>query len=306
MFPQLFQRFYAARDEVTLARVALWYPAICVLVFAPPVLIGVLGHLSFPALSAKEADGVLAMVATATGGDLIGTLVVVAGLAALMSTMDSQLLTLSSIASRDLWPAVTKGRLPHISTSRWFVALLAALGLLVALTTDATILDLGVTAFTGFAVLFPTVLFGLYLRRPRPAAALASILAGEALVVSFHLGVLPTFGFLAAVPCMACATVVYLAVHLLTGPGGFPAVTRNEALIMASFGAIFVLAQDYWRWGESLPLVLGLPAWCWYFVALSAVQIVLTRLTIGGGATPPCKRHGSYDPKSGIDRQVTT
>lgn len=276
MFPQLFQRFYAAGTEKTLGRLVLLYPAICIVVFAPPVLVGVLGHLSFPALAGKEADGVFAMVMTVVGGDLAGTLVLVAGLAALMSTMDSQLLTLSSIVSRDLWPLLSRGRVAGVGLARVFVLVLAALGLFVALTTDATMLDLGVTAFSGFAVLFPTVLFGLYLRQPRSSAALASILSGEALVVASHLGVLPSSGFLSAVPAMACATVVYLAVHLLTGAAGLPRVARSQLFVILGFSAIFLLAQDYWRWGEVGPLVLGIPAWCWYFVGLSVAQMALT------------------------------
>jgi len=277
MFPQLFQRFYAARDEKTIGRATLVYPLICVAVFAPPVLIGVLGHLSYPGLTGKETDGILAMVVAGAGGNLVGTLVLVAGLAALMSTMDSQLLTLSSIISRDLWPVLTRRRAPSVAMARLFVGGLAALGLLVALTTDATILDLGVTAFTGLAVLFPTVLFGLYLRQPRPAAALASILSGQTLVIASHFGLLPTFGFLSAVPAMACSTVVYLAVHLLSGSPGLPCITRSQALYTLAFGAIFLLAQDYWRWGEVGPLVLGVPAWCWYFVGLSAAQMLLAQ-----------------------------
>ncbi len=276
MFPQLFQRFYAAGREKTIGRLVLLYPAICTVVFAPPVLVGVLGHLSFPALAGKEADGVFAMVMTIAGGDLAGTLVLVAGLAALMSTMDSQLLTLSAIVSRDLWPLFTRGRVAGVAMARVFVLALAAAGLLVALTTDATILDLGVSAFTGLAVLFPCVLFGLYLRQPRSSAALASIIAGEALVVAAHLGVLPSFGFLTALPAMACSVVVYLAVHLLTGPAGLPGVTRSQLLLMLAFGAVFLLAQDYWRWGEVGPLILGIPAWCWYFVGLSAAQMAVT------------------------------
>ena len=276
MFPQLFQRFYAARDERALGRTMLLYPLICTMVFAPPVLMGMLGHLSAPGLTGKEADGILALLMTGLGSDLMGTLVLTAGLAALMSTMDSQLLTLSSIVSRDLWPKLTGGRAPGVATSRLLVLVLAAVGLAVALTTDATILELGVTAFTGFAVLFPTVLFGLYLHKPRPSAALASIISGEALVLAYHLGLLPTFGFLSAVPAMACATVVYLAVHLATGPAGFTRVTSGQILFIAAFGGIFLLAQDYWRWGEIGPVVLGLPAWCWYFVGLSAAQMILT------------------------------
>ena len=276
MFPQLFQRFYAARDEAALGRTALLYPFICLVVFAPPVLMGMLGHLSAPGLAGKEADGILALLMTGMGSDLMGTLVLTAGLAALMSTMDSQLLTLSSVVSRDLLPAVTRGRAPTLSTARLLVVVLAGAGLLVAVTTDATILELGVTALTGFAVLFPAVLFGLYLRNPRPRAALASIIAGEALVLAYHLGVLPTFGLLSAVPAMACSTVVYLVVHLATGPAGLPRISRTQTAFAAAFGLVFILAQDFRHWGETEPVLLGLPAWCWYFVGLSAVQTVLT------------------------------
>ena len=226
---------------------------------------------------------------TGLGGEFVGTLVLIAGLAALMSTMDSQLLTLSSIISRDLWPVFTRRQATGIRMARVLVAALAGLGLLIALTTDATILDLGVTAFTGFAVLFPTVLFGLYLRQPRPAAALASICSGQALVLVSHFGTLPATGFLSAIPAMACATAVYVAVHLLTGPAGLPTVTRRQALFAIGFGAIFVLAQDFWRWGEMGPVVLGMPTWCWYFLGLSAAQTLLVaRMTrIGRHVRPP-------------------
>ncbi len=37
MFPQLFQRFFAARDERTLARMMLCYPVVCTIVFFAPV-----------------------------------------------------------------------------------------------------------------------------------------------------------------------------------------------------------------------------------------------------------------------------
>ncbi len=280
MFPQLFQRFYAARDERAVGRTMLFYPLICTIAFAPPVLIGVLGHLAAPGLSAKEADAILPLVMMSIGGDLVGTLVLAAGLAALMSTMDSQLLTLSSIFSRDLWPVFTRRQVTSVSASRVFVVVLALLGLVVALTTDATILELGVSAFTGLAALFPTVLFGLHLRQPRAPAAIASIVAGEAIVVASHLGALPAHGFLSAIPVMVSATVVYLVVHFLTGPVGLPAISSTHRGFILAFSAIFLLAMDFWRWNETGALVLGLPLWCWYFVGLSALQTVLTRLML--------------------------
>ncbi|RPJ69774.1 MAG: sodium:solute symporter family protein, partial [Desulfobacteraceae bacterium] len=62
MFPQLFQRFFAAKSEQAIARMMLLYPFICTVVFLPPIAVGVLGHLSFPDLAGKQADRILPMV----------------------------------------------------------------------------------------------------------------------------------------------------------------------------------------------------------------------------------------------------
>ena len=75
-----------------------------------PIAIGVLGRLSFPDLVGKQADRILPLVLTSISGDFMAALVIAAGLAALMSTMDSQLLTLSSIFTRDIFPLVRKAK----------------------------------------------------------------------------------------------------------------------------------------------------------------------------------------------------
>ncbi len=275
MFPQLFQRFYSARRQKSLAKTMLFYPLVCTVVFALPISLGMLGHFDFAHLTGRAADNIVPLLMGKVGGDLMGTLVLAAGLAALMSTMDSQLLTLSSIFSRDLVPLVTGGRPAGALASRVFVAALALAGLLVAIFSDATILSLGLTAFTGLAALFPTVFFGLYLKNPRPAAAIASIVVGESLAVAYHLKWLPAFGFLPAVWVIAAAVVVYLLVHVLTGPLGLPALQARPLGFAVGFGLIFVAAQDFWRWGRVGDIVLGWPTWAWYFVGLSALQTLL-------------------------------
>lgn len=280
MFPQLFQRFYSAKSEKALGRTMLYYPLICTVVFALPVALGVLGRLSVPDLGGKAADGILPILMTSVAGDFMGTMVLAAGLAALMSTMDSQLLTLSSIFSRDLWPLMSGRKAESALVGRVFVLVLAGAGLIMALTANTTILSLGLTAFTGLAALFPTVLFGLWLDKPRPAAGIASILAGEALVVAYHFKLLPAFGFLPAVPVMAASLLAYLAVHFLTGPAGLPKLTFRQFGFSLAFLVLFLLAQDYWRWGQVGGLWLGLPLWVWYFVALSGLQMILSALLL--------------------------
>ena len=275
MFPQLFQRFYAAKSEKGLARSMLFYPLVCTLVFAMPVAMGVLGWLDFPGLAGRQSDNIVPLMMTKVAGDFMGTLVLAAGLAALMSTMDSQLLTLGSIFSRDLLPLVSGKKAASALSGRLFVVLLALAGLLVALFSDATMLNLGLTAFTGLAVLFPSVFFGLYLKNPRPAPAWASIICGEGAILASTLGIMPRTGFLPAVPVIIISLVSYLLVHLLTGPAGLPNPSRKQWLVAGGFLSMSILAHDVWNWGKIGETYLGWPGWAWYFAGLSGLQMLI-------------------------------
>jgi SSS family solute:Na+ symporter len=235
-----------------------------------------LGRLSFPDLAGNASDNIMPLLMTEVAGEFMGTLVLAAGLAALMSTMDSQLLTLGSIFSRDLWPLVTGKQVTTGGQSRVFVFALALSGLVVALNADTTILQLGITAFTGLAVLFPCVFFGLILKNPRPLAAGVSILVGEFFVGLYHFKLLPSFGFLPAVPIIFVSLATYLAVQLVCGGLMTQGVRKAELLFLAGFGCIFVASQDFWRWGEIGNLYFGWPGWAWYFVLLSLAQFGLT------------------------------
>ncbi len=277
MFPQLFQRFFAARSEQAITRMMLLYPLVCTLVFLPPIAVGVLGHLSFPDLVGKQADRILPMVVNAVAGDVMAALVTAAGLAALMSTMDSQLLTLSSIFTRDILPVL--GRRAVASSSlpgRLFVAGLSAAGLILAWHPPATILEIATETFTGLAVLFPTVLFGLYWRRVTPVPAGLSILAGEAVLLCFHFKWMTAEPFLPAVWVMLTAVGAYLVAHGLIHlrRGGlsvrFPEWPVDPSFLM--FAALFLLAMDFWAWGRIGSLVAGLPVWIVHFLSLSALQ----------------------------------
>jgi len=280
MFPQLFQRFFSARSERTLSRIMLFYPLVCTVVFVMPITIGVLGRLSVPGLVGKQADRILPMMLTQISGDAMASLVIAAGLAALMSTMDSQLLTLSSIFTRDVLPAKWSTGSTGSVTGRLFVIALSLAGLLLAYNPPATILQIATQTFTGLAVLFPTVIFGLYLRTVYAAAAAASILCGEALVAAFYLKWLTPGPFLPVVWVMLAAFGTYGLVHTARAmrDGVFSPVLPQWfrsgytwILIL-----IFLLGVDVWAWEKSRPLLWGLPAWIWYFVGLSGLQVAVT------------------------------
>lgn len=292
MFPQLFQRFLAARDEGALRTSMLLYPLVTGALFFLPVAVGVMGRLVVPGLEGAAADRVLPMVVARLLPPWVGALALVGALAALMSTMDSQLLTLSSMAVRDGATLAGAGRARRVLRPRLVLAALAGAGLALALRPWAPILQIATETFTGLAVLFPMTLAMLHWPRTSPGAGFASIVAGEALVVLYHFRLLPTFGLLPVIPVVAAAALVLLVGSLLAPARGRAPLARPGRRAWAwalGFTGLFALGHDFWNWGRVGGLWLGLPGWLWYFFGLN---LLLTGLFLalargGGGARLP-------------------
>jgi len=75
MFPQLFQRFLAARDTRTLNATIVLYPVVTTLLSFLTVSIGVMGRSVFPDLAPQETDAVYPLLLDRlVGGALAGLL----------------------------------------------------------------------------------------------------------------------------------------------------------------------------------------------------------------------------------------
>ena len=282
MFPQLYQRLCAAESDYAIGRMATLYPAVAWLAFLPPILIGTLGHLDNPGLDKAGSDNILPTMIMHVGGEWLGGLVLVAGLAALMSTMDSQLLATGSLVTRDLVP---KGDSEGLSRESVIISL-AFLGLLLSLWSDLSILDLGLLAFSMYAVMFPSVFASSHFENIDGRAVIASIAAGESVVLlavfspeSFDGwwvepvgGAAPT----AVIPSLAAAIIglasVQYACNRRIGFEWLSQIGSGEMAPMAGLLAVFVLAQDFWWWEDSETWGLGLPKWIWWAALLSLVQ----------------------------------
>ncbi|HOX17019.1 MAG TPA: sodium:solute symporter family protein [Spirochaetales bacterium] len=179
MFPQLFHRFGVAKDERALRVSAALYPLATAFVFLFPVAAGVVGAALLPGLDAKGAENVFHTLARSGGGEFAGALFVVGALAALLSTLDSQLLAVASIVVEDFMPRRKAGTAAY----RAVAALAALAAWLVSLDPPASILDfLNRAAFPGYAAAAPVVLLALYAPRWGAAPAWAALASGAALV----------------------------------------------------------------------------------------------------------------------------
>jgi solute:Na+ symporter, SSS family len=285
LFPQIFQRFLVARNRRSLDLTMAAYPVITGFLFLLPVTIGVIGRLSFPGLSGKEADRILPLLIHQRADNALGALIMTAGLAALMSTLCSQLLTLSSMLSRDLLPPSGSER-RQAWTGKLFVLFLAIAGLAIAYRPPSTLLKIATEAFTGLAVLFPAVVGGLYWPSATASGAIVSILVGEALVAGYACGLLPTFGFLPAIPVVGATSLVFVLTSRATSrrkqeersipSGGLPESggRRKPWPAAIALGALFLLSIDFWAWGSDRPLIFGYPWWIWYFIGLHILLVL--------------------------------
>jgi SSS family solute:Na+ symporter len=167
---------------------------------------------------------------------------------------------------------------------KFFVLILAILGLGIAYRPPATILIIATETFTGLAVLFPAVLGGLYWPRATAKGAILSILVGEALVVAYVFKLLPTFGFLPVIPIIVITTIVFFIVSsadsFLSQNAGKrrikwqPKVDWKKAFCpLVIFSILFFLGIDFWAWGSDQPLFLGFPWWIWYFIFLNILLV---------------------------------
>ena len=198
--------------------------------------------------------------------------------------------------TRDLvQPALASFGRPGSERSRFWmgklmVIVLAVAGLAIAWRPPASFLRVATQAFTGLAVLFPTVIATLYSRRATAAGCLASILVGEGLVVTTYIGAFPEVGTLPVVPIVAVCSVVLVAVSAMTQRfagqpdpiRGVPVTIRRSSILwMLPLGAVFFLANDFWAWGDSRPGWLGYPQWLWracgLCLATAAVFAVASR-----------------------------
>ena len=185
MFPQLGQRFLAASGKTALQRSVTVYPLVTTVLFFFTIGAGVLGSVLIPGLEGSEADKIWLLAAAKAVGPVFSGVFVLAPLAALVSTMDSQLLALASIVAKET-------RLSPSRISR-LIYLIAASGAFMALFPPTDILAfLNATSFLGYAALFPTFAGVFYSKKAQVSGALASMIAGEAAVILIGFRVVST------------------------------------------------------------------------------------------------------------------
>ncbi|MGE3182493.1 MAG: sodium:solute symporter [Phycisphaerae bacterium] len=188
MFPHLFQHWLTAKSAKTFQLSVVAHPLLMLMVWFPCVLIGVWATSALldgkPVIPPdfSDANKVLPIMVKKLSMPIMGGLLTAGVLAAIMSSLDSQFLCISSIFSNDI-VAHYMGHdrvsdRQRVAYGRVFVILIVIATYLLSLKWQGqrTVFALGVWCFSGFASLSPLVFAALYWRRATKAGAYASVL----------------------------------------------------------------------------------------------------------------------------------
>ena len=221
--PHILARHFAIRDhrEVkTARRIGFGWVALSM---GGAVLTGLIGVAWFQREGQvlDNPETVFLLLSQILFHPFIAGLVLAAVLAAIMSTMSSQLIVSSSALVEDIYGLFK--RHPNQRTQLWLgrvaVIVVSIIAAFIAQNPDSTVLDLVGFAWAGFGAAFgPMVLLALYWRRVTAMGALAGMIAGA--VVSYVWGTVPAIkevlDLYEIVPGVIANFVVAVVVSLLT------------------------------------------------------------------------------------------
>jgi SSS family solute:Na+ symporter len=194
-FPHMLVRVFAANDAEALKNACRYYPLAMVLLWIPAVLFGMWGTLEHPGLEGRASDAVFPMLVLDHLGPLLQGVALAGILAAVMSTLDAQMLTLSSMLTRDVLPASVGERHP-VALARVFLVVLAGVTWWIVIGQPASIFTLASASFSGYVTVVPTLLLGLHWRRFTVWGATVSLVLGNLVLVLSFAGVIPLLGLL--------------------------------------------------------------------------------------------------------------
>jgi SSS family solute:Na+ symporter len=221
MFPQVFMRLLAGKSPKSLKQMAMIYPVGGLMIFFVMAYCGMWGKTVFPDLVGSASDRILPMLLSAFASPWITGLLGAAIFAALMSTMDSQLMSASTIIVKDF---LMKMKNPPsgdatVKIARMTVLVLAVIAYLLALGKFAGIIKIVEFAFAGFALMWVPMFGALYWKRCTESAALWSIIISQFFLIALTMKWLPAklaFGFLPGLPAMVLGIIVLVVVSYLT------------------------------------------------------------------------------------------
>ena len=172
--------------------------------------------------------------------ELLAGLLGVGVFAAVMSSLDSQVLAISTMFTQDIVRHYGFGDnmspTKQVQVGRLFVAAILLITYLISLFSNATIFSLAVWSFTGFSGLFPVVAAALFWRRSTKVGAMASVLTVIALWIYFFATGFGVAGYSAFGTGLPPVLIILVASSLAMVIGSLASTPPPQAVVQRFFG----------------------------------------------------------------------
>lgn len=219
--PHVLVRFMSVRraaDIKTSRRIAMIWSTLTML---SALGVGFLGAVYFKDSPLPNGEAVLIALSQALFNPFVAGLVIAGILAAIMSTIDSQLLVCSTTFSEDIYRTYIRKNASDkeiLTVSRLSVLVISVMGIYMAYNhRDSTLLSMVAYAWGGFGAAFgPVILLSLFWPRMTGPGAIAGMITGAVVVVVWKQLKGGVFEMFEVVPGFAAALLAIVAVSMLT------------------------------------------------------------------------------------------
>ena len=194
VYPHAIQRIYAAKDEHTLKR------SLQIMVFMPLVttmfmmVVGWVGLVQFPDLNRQGSEQITMLMLQDIGHRIPAMSIMIvlflsAAVAAIMSTVDSALLAISSMVTKDLYGRLRPGKSQEELTKlgKIFSWLVMGLAVYLAIELPHTIWRLMEIKLELLCQIAPAIFLGIHIKRLRATSVLAGVITGTLIAVIISL-----------------------------------------------------------------------------------------------------------------------
>ncbi|MBV0924717.1 sodium:solute symporter family protein [Halomicroarcula limicola] len=202
MFPQINQRFFAAGSKTVFKRTFALWPILVLLLFVPAFMLG--SWAAGLGVTVPEGGNVVPALLGEYTPAWFAALVIAGAMAAMMSSSDSMLLSGSSYLTRDVYRPLKRAfgsgetdDARETLVARAGVVAFAALSFVASLYSPGTLVQIGDTAFSGFAQLTLPVALALYWRGTTRDGMYAGVVGSQLFYVLHVFPVVETLAGLA-------------------------------------------------------------------------------------------------------------
>jgi solute:Na+ symporter, SSS family len=180
MFPHLFQHWLTAKNAKAFRLTLVAHPIFIAIVWVPCILIGIwaAGQQLPPNLPPNAVLGF--MIKKYVTSEIVAGLFSAGVLAAIMSSLDSQFVCISSMFTYDFaLPIFGEDKFSEkqkLWMGRGFIVFIVAITYVIALFKPTSVFSLGIWCFSGFSALFPIVFAAIYWKKANKTGAIASVI----------------------------------------------------------------------------------------------------------------------------------